>query len=178
MNQINFDLIPFDPNNCDRLKISGNLAITNQRLNIQYCLQGNLSQVVIPKINSLPSRQYCLWEHTCFEFFLKSQTTTEYWEFNLAPNQNWNVFHLSNYRENLTEETKIDTLPFEVSKQIEALKINLELDLNKIVSWDLGLNIAIASVIETKDSGLSYWSLTHPEPEADFHHPDSFIINI
>ena len=145
------------------------------RLRIEYRLKG-ASQIVVAKKSNLPTRQDNLWEHTCFEFFLGLKDSTTYWEFNLAPAKHWNVFRFANYRQNIAEEMAFDTLPFEVSLQNDTLLLNLEISLDKIIS-ESDLEVGITAVIEDKQQ-LSYWALTHPAEEADFHHRDSFAIQL
>ena len=172
----NFSLIPFDLNTAPAIAIDGEIDRDRDRLRIKYRLKG-ASQVVVPK-KSLPTRQYDLWEHTCFEFFLGLKNSNIYWEFNLSPAKHWNVFRFLNYRQDIAEEMAFDTLPFEVLLQDDSLLLNLEVDLNKIISSKSDLEVGITSVVEDKQQQLSYWALTHPVKEADFHHRDSFIIKL
>ena len=170
----NFSLIPFDLNTAPAIAIDGEIERDRDRLRIEYRLKG-ASQVVVPK-KSLPTRQHDLWEHTCFEFFLGLKNSNIYWEFNLSPAKHWNVFRFSNYRQDLAEEMAFNTLPFEVFLQDNSLLLNLEVNLNKIIS-ESELEVGITTVVEDKQQ-LSYWALTHSAKEADFHHRDSFIIKL
>ena len=36
----------------------------------------------------------------------------------------------------------------------------------------------LAAVIEATDGSLSYWALAHPSDKPDFHHPDSFVLEL
>jgi len=42
----------------------------------------------------------------------------------------------------------------------------------------VALRLALAAVIEDHRGGLSYWALEHPPGEPDFHHPDSFTLDL
>lgn len=172
----NFSLIPFDSNNAPAIAIDGKIERKGDLFEIDYRLAG-ASRVVIPKNSDLPTRQYDLWEGTCFEFFLGSQDSTIYWEFNLSPAKHWNVFRFLNYRQNIAEEMTFSTLPFEVSLQDDSLLLSLEVKLDKIISLESELEVGITTVVEVEQQ-LSYWALTHPVKEPDFHHPDSFIIRL
>ena len=172
-----FNLVNFDSNNAPSVKIYGALSRIDDRLEIKYVLN-NSSAIAIPQTNKAPLRRYDLWEHTCFEFFLRIKNTTKYWEFNLSPSGNWNVFRFLNYRSNIVEEKAFDALPFTVFQDVESLILDAKINLNKIVTADENLEVAIATVVEGKDGLLSYWALTHPATEADFHHQDSFTIEI
>lgn len=49
---------------------------------------------------------------------------------------------------------------------------------------DAGINqdgpweIAVSAVIEEADGAKSYWALAHPSDKPDFHHPDSFVLEL
>ena len=177
INKHNFNLINFNSDNTSLFEINGAISRLGDRLNIEYVLS-NSSTIVVPKTNKISLRRYDLWEHTCFEFFLKLKDTDKYWEFNLSPSGNWNVFRFLNYRSNIVEEKAFDALPFTVVRDANYLMLKAEIELNKIVKADETLEVAVATVIEEKDGALGYWALTHPATEADFHHPDSFTIEI
>jgi len=42
----------------------------------------------------------------------------------------------------------------------------------------LRLLIAMAAVVEDEGGRLSYWALRHPPGKPDFHHPDSFALEL
>ncbi len=178
MNQNSFSLISFDASTAPKIEITVKITHQNNQLDLQYQLRGNLSEMIIPSSDLVPTRQYDLWEHTCFEFFLRLQETTQYWEFNLSPAGDWNVFRFYNYRQDLTEEKAIQTLPFTVSQTATSLQLNLNLNLDCIIGKERNLDVAIATVVENKDLQLSYWALTHPATTPDFHHQDSFVISL
>ncbi len=174
----NFNLISFDSKSIPQIEINGDISRIDNKLNIEYVLKGKLSTIIIPQGNKTFLRQYDLWEHTCFEFFLKLKGTAEYWEFNLSPSGDWNVFHFLNYRLNIAEEKAFNSLPFTIFQDEKYFKIEINLDLNAIGIADRDLDVAITAVVENKDRQLSYWALTHPYIEADFHHQDSFILSV
>ena len=172
-----FTLIPFTANTAPEIEITGAIARQNNRLKITYRLAGT-SQLIIPEATDKPTRQYDLWEHTCFEFFLRLKNSTKYWEFNLSSAGHWNVFRFPDYRQDIAEEMAFASLPFEVIQQADLLQLDLEVNLDKIIAGDRKLEVAITTVVEDKAGQLSYWALTHPGTEADFHHRDSFIIDL
>ena len=177
-NQI-FSLQPFSSaNSLSDLKITGNITRQNQILTIKYKLLGNLTELVIPPLASTPIRKNELWQSTCFEFFLGISNSSHYWEFNLSPTGDWNVYRFTNYRENVQEEMAFSSLSFNLQKQSNSLILNVELDLNKIIQIDQDLDIAITSVIKSKNNKVTYWALTHCGSQADFHQRDSFIIQL
>jgi hypothetical protein len=40
------------------------------------------------------------------------------------------------------------------------------------------LRVGLSAVIEANDGTLSYWALKHPAAKPDFHHPDSFVLEL
>jgi hypothetical protein len=178
MKKSNFTLIPFSINTAPALNITSTISRQYNQLNLQYLLTGNLETIIIPQAVTAPTRQYNLWEHTCIEFFLGLQDSNTYWEFNLSPAGDWNVFRFPNYRQDIAEEKAFTSLPFTVLQQADYLQLNLEIDLNKIISSEQNLAVGITNVIESQAQQLGYWALKHPESTADFHHRDSWIIKL
>ena len=41
-----------------------------------------------------------------------------------------------------------------------------------------GRKLALSAVIETVDGAKTYWALAHPSDKPDFHHPDSFVLDL
>ena len=119
-----------------------------------------------------------MWETTCFEFFLAIPAAAGYWEFNLSPAGLWNVFRLTGYRQGLQEEPAFPRLPFTVHRQPEILTLTLNVDLAAIIPGNPPLEVAISTVLQHQDGRLSYWALTHPGPEPDFHHREGFLIKL
>ncbi|MBH8575997.1 DOMON-like domain-containing protein [Nostocaceae cyanobacterium CENA369] len=173
-----FSLQPFPAESLANLKITGNIARHANTLVIHYTLSGDLKQVVITPPANSPARKHQLWENTCFEFFISIKNSQQYWEFNLSPSGHWNVYRFDDYRQGMQEETAFITLPFSVQNQSESLTLALDVDLNKIVSKDQNLEVAITTVIKHKDDEVTYWALTHQGTKADFHLRNSFIIDL
>ncbi|ELS02646.1 hypothetical protein Xen7305DRAFT_00023640 [Xenococcus sp. PCC 7305] len=173
-----FTLKPFELSDSNpTINISGNILRADNKLKLDYLLQGDLSQIVIPVSDEIPTRKDELWQTTCWEFFIGTANSSQYWEFNLATTGDWNVYRFSGYRQGMTEEKAFDALPFRLKKQTKSLTINLEINLDLIVELDKNLDIAITAVIESNNGELSYWALAHPEAIADFHHREGFIIH-
>jgi hypothetical protein len=104
--------------------------------------------------------------------------STQYWEFNLSPAGHWNVYHLLDYRQNLTEEKAFEALPFQVTQEENYWQLQLKVDLHKIISPKQNLAVGVTAVIEEEANQLSYWALSHPGKEPDFHHRNAFILEL
>ncbi len=179
MNNQKFSLQPFaDGKLLPNLKITGNITRHANQLNLCYVLSGDLAKVAIAPPSNTPKRKHELWQDTCFEFFLGVKDSDKYWEFNLSPTGDWNIYRFDGYRQGMQEETAFLVFPFNVQHQSDGLMVVLEMNLNQIILLEKVIQIAITTVIKSKDGEVSYWALTHQGKEADFHLRDSFIIEI
>jgi hypothetical protein len=191
-----FALIPFAADSSPAIDITGSIERRENLFKIEYklalkpqerlslhlscgSLRGGISlPAIISPIIPNPTRQKNLWEHTCCEFFLGLPDSTQYWEFNLSPAGHWNVYHFLDYRQNITEEPAFAALPFQVSQELDFWQLQLEVDLHKIVSPRQKLAVGVTAVIEDQTKQLSYWALSHPGKEPDFHHRDAFTLKL
>lgn len=160
------------------LKITGDIARRANTLALGYELLDPLAEVVLPPLADKPARKNELWQETCFEFFLGIKNFEQYWEFNLSPAGHWNIYHFDAYRQGMQEEVAFMSLPFSIQNQSDALLLALKLDLAKLVQADQTLAVAISTVIKHRDGEVTYWALTHPGLQADFHRRDSFIVEL
>ncbi|MEM8501997.1 MAG: DOMON-like domain-containing protein [Cyanobacteria bacterium P01_D01_bin.1] len=183
-----FHLKPFEPIGSDtKLSITGMVTLEGTRLTIAYLLSGGLEKVAIAPLDSegtrpKGTRRDRLWEQTCFEFFLTSSSKptahTPYWEFNLSPSKEWNIFSLDKYRQGKKEELAISHLPFDVEKREEDIYIDLEMDTSTLTSIDQSLWLGVSAVVLLKTGQQTFWAITHPSLAADFHHPESFVLSL
>lgn len=176
MNERSFSLEPFSPGLRSALQINGWLARRGQVLALQYAFLGPLSQVALPVPAVKPERRHGLWQETCFEFFLGVKNAPGYWEFNLSPAGDWNVYRFSGYRSGMAEETVLASLPFRVQVREDLLRLDLEADLTAILPAGRSLELGLAAVVRLRDGAMTYWALTHPGPRPDFHRRESFIM--
>lgn len=178
MNEQIFSLQPFA---CDSLapdvQIIGNITRHDHQLAISYQLLGELSKIAIAPPANTPSRKHELWQDTCFEFFVGIKDSERYWEFNLSPSGDWNVYRFDGYRQGMQEEAAFTNLPFWIEQSnIFTLRLNLNLD--TIVLPNQGIEVAITTVIKQKNNQVTYWALAHKGTQPDFHIRDSFVIKL
>jgi hypothetical protein len=179
MNSRSFSLKPFGTaETLPDVTITGIIGRRSNIFSISYALIGLLSELVIPAPEDTPTRKNGLWEETCFEFFLAVKNTDRYWEFNLSPTGHWNVYLFTSYRQGMQEESAFVSIPFRVQSEPDSLRLSLELGLDRIISVEQALEVAVSTVIKTINGKMTYWALTHPGPRPDFHRRDSFIIGL
>lgn len=179
MNSQTFTLQPFlTAETLPDIKIAGNISRNANQFAINYQLTGDLEKIIIPTFLDTPQRKHELWQYTCFEFFIGIKNSQRYWEFNLSPMGHWNIYRFDSYRQGIQEETAFTALPFHVQHQSDSLVLSLNFALDKIISNEQLIDVAITTVIKQQNHHVSYWALTHQGVEADFHLRDSFMIEL
>jgi len=172
-----FALQPFAPGlPAPPYTITGTISRHQTELSLTYHLAGRLRDLVIAPPAAVPDRQWLLWETTCFECFLAIRGAVSYWEFNLSPAGPWNVFRLASYRQGIQEEPAFQVLPVTVSRHPEKLTLSLNVDLAATIPADRPLEVGVSAVLQHQDGRLSFWALTHPGSEPDFHNRKGFVI--
>jgi hypothetical protein len=179
MTERSFSLIPFDAPKIPKISITGKVSLQNNIMTVHYLLAGKLEDISLPSRSLNPSREDDLWKMTCFEFFLAMKGQPQYWEFNMSPSGDWNVYHMDAYRRiGFREETSIQRLPFECWNEAGIFHLNLCVDLNPILEQDQFLELGITAIIQTTGGNETYWALSHPASSADFHLRESFILEL
>jgi hypothetical protein len=121
-----------------------------------------------------------LWRHTCFEVFISEKGRQSYWEFNLSPSGEWAAYAFKTYRDG--ERIEDDGLHPEIvvrsAANIFELEAIVRLDRLPLARPGTSLRLGLSVVIEENDGTLSHWALKHPPAKPDFHHPDSFALEL
>jgi hypothetical protein len=174
-----FSLIPFPAPTLPAVAITGTVSLLENLLDLHYSLTGATRQVFLPLPSPSPGRRDELWKATCFEFFLAVKDRPDYWEFNMSPSGDWNVYRMEAYRRlGFRQETGISHLPSVLNKDMDEYALDVSLDLTPILRPGLELQIGITAVIQTHDGNQTYWALIHPGAQADFHLRESFILSL
>lgn len=174
-----FSLVPFRDPNLPDIQISGSVNRHNGRLNLQYIVTGATGMISLPPKSSSPARKDGLWVTTCFEFFLALPSDPQYWEGNISPSGDWNVYHMDAYRRvGFREEAFIPRLPVEVRNEAGDVTLSVEMDLSPFVSETQRLQVGIACIIQNNNHHATFWALVHPESKPDFHLRESFILEL
>ena len=179
---VTFSLKPFESvAETTDLVIVVTVARKQNILSLSYLLEGDLNKVAIPNCSESGERKDRLWEQTCFEFFVAKGTShthaDPYWEFNLSPSGDWNVFALCGYRQGLQAETAFSTMPIYTRSLKNAISLDVSVDVGQLVDASQPLRMGVSAVVLSAGEE-SFWAIAHPAPQADFHHPDSFVIEL
>jgi len=146
-------------------------------LALRYSIEGDIARLRIPPPQ--PTRRgEGLWQHTCFEVFLSVKQS--YWEFNFSPSGEWAAYAFKSYRDGGRIEG--DRLDPEITVRSAANNFELEafvrLDRFLSITPQAKLRLGLSAVVEENDGAVSYWALKHPPGKPDFHHPDSFALEL
>lgn len=151
---------------------------TRDLLSLRYTVAGEIVRLRLPPMME-PERTDELWRSTCFEAFLRGPHGG-YFEFNFAPSSQWSAYVFQDYRAGMTPWEAFEPPRMERRAQACRYELDVELALDRLLDapgaapWRLGLS----AVLEDAAGGISYWALTHPPGKPDFHHPDSFALDL
>jgi len=147
---------------------SGSLMLT-------FCLAGDISGLSIPESRS-PRRADYLWRHTCFEAFVMAGEGPEYREFNFSPSGEWAGYDFRGYRDGGVLENELAP-GIVVHKTMDRLELGAEIG-QVLLPHGSPLRLGLSAIVEDAGGLLSYWALRHPPGKPDFHHTDSFALQM
>lgn len=136
---------------------------------LRYTIGGDPSAILWPGLAEA-GRADDLWRHTCCEAFV----TTEdgYVEYNLSPSGRWASYRFDEPRAGMRDAHEAAVvLGMDGAFNQMALEARIELPLG-------AQRLGLSCVIEDRDGSFSYWALAHPSAKPDFHHPDSFLLEL
>lgn len=160
------------------LAVGGTLSRRDNVLHLLFRISGDLTGLVLPRPEGEPLRCDNLWQTTCFECFIRPRGKRSYHELNLSPNGCWNLYHFSEYRTAMREEPAVGTISSETFTVDADFVVRCVLPLGYVAQPAEGLDIGLSCVLEQRDGGKSYWALSHPGQQPDFHHPDGFGLRV
>jgi hypothetical protein len=148
------------------------LAVAIERegdlLCLRFVAKGAIDGVAWPE--PAEGRADELWRTTCFEAFV--ETDDGYVEFNLSPSGRWASYRFDGPRQGMRDAVETPTVP-EMDAASDLVRLETRLTLPRGAR-----RLGLSAVIEATDGTISYWALAHPSDKPDFHHPDSFTLEI
>jgi hypothetical protein len=146
-------------------------------LDLWYVVQGELDRIVIPA-RAEARRADNLWETTCFELFLTGGEGKAYHEFNFSPSGEWAAYSFPAYREGRhAADLPVPPIISSTTTPWSALEVHVTVPLDAFaLVKPVFLNLA--AVIEEKGGDRSYWALSQPPDEPDFHDPACFALEL
>lgn len=172
MKQWKFDLKEFNGNR--GLGMSVEIAFVGGRINFAYRISGHgLSGVLLPvfKKESDRLRRNGLWEETCFEFFWKGKGS-KYWEMNLAPSGDWQIYEFNKYRDLLGEAPlQISNLQAGAQRESYTISGTIEFGPQNQAVID---KVSPTGILKTSADRF-YFANSHPKDKPDFHNQDFWV---
>ena len=147
-------------------------------LGIEFRIDGDIDRLRIPASGSARRRDG-LWQHSCFELFLRPDGSDNYHEFNLAPSGEWAAYRFGGRRSaQSSPEMPAPRIAFQRHADACALIATVPIAALPELAEAAGLSAGIAAVVEAGDGSLSYWALAHGGAKPDFHDPGSFALRV
>jgi len=145
-------------------------------LTLAFRLDGRADGIRVPR-PAPASRTDGLWQHTCFEAFVRAASGPSYYEFNFAPSTEWAAYRFDSYRNGMgAAEIGAPAIEGRSNPDSYTLQASLELDRLPDLSREASWRLALSALIEDQNGRMSYWALAHPPGKPDFHHADSFAL--
>ncbi len=152
---------------------------TTGHLNVRYFLIGDTRGIKIPPA-APPLRADELWKSTCFELFARRGPEKQYFEFNFSPSTQWAAYGFEDYRTSMHPLPDTAFPSISTSGSDAHMEVNASIALDAICgpASDAIMKLGVSAVIEEVDGAVSYWALSHPPGDPDFHHSDCFALSL
>jgi len=174
------DLQPFRGTDAAGRSVRAEVERHDGRLVLRYALHAEAPDAwrLAPQANA-PVRRDRLWEHTCLEAFVAPEDAAAYWEINLAPSGDWNVYRFDGPRTGMREESRARRPGMERAAADGSCTLVATLDLTTLPELAAtSLRVGLAAVVEAADGSLAYWAIRHPGPRPDFHDRAAFVVRL
>ena len=147
-------------------------------LALEYELLAPADVLIWPAATAIPERRDQLWQSTCLELFIAQPNEPPYWEINLAPNGDWNVYRLDGYRQALQAEPAIQRISLSSDSAADRHQLQATIELPPALRQVAPLEANLCAVLQHANGCNSYWALCHPGSEADFHARAGFVLEV
>lgn len=181
--QQSVSLVPFEAGLTGEWDINASFSwCSSGQLDLSFAVlaEKGLAGVVLPKglidgAQTQGVRRDELWRSTCFEAFLGLPGETRYWEINLSANGDWAVYRFSDYRTGQGEQPQTVPPRIQLRRWHHQLRLEASLDLTPWWPANRCPDIALTTVLDRGDQGVSHWGISHPGDRADFHQRSTFL---
>lgn len=150
--------------------------LSTDLLVVYYQVEGDIDQLQLP-----PQRRSAhtdgLWQHTCFEAFVRQTGVRSYIELNFSPSSEWAVYRFDDYRRGMTPLTPPHAPKIICRRRENTLEADVDVHLSGLLPR-AQLQLALSAVLEDQQGRISYWALAHPPGNADFHHDAGFTLRL
>jgi hypothetical protein len=141
---------------------------------IYYQIEGDIDQLQLP-----PQRRSAhtdgLWQHTCFEAFIRESGARNYLELNFAPSSEWAIYRFDDYRRGMTAVEPRQAPKIICRRRENLLEADVDVHLSGLMPR-AELRLGLSAVLEDLQGRICYWALAHAPGNADFHHDAGFVL--
>jgi hypothetical protein len=150
-----------------------------RELALHYRLDGDMQRLLLPAA-AAPARADGLWQHSCFEAFLRPAAADGYCEFNFSPSGQWAAYRFTGRREGMQPLAPLEPPTIRLDRRDEGLDLHVTMSLAPVpgAAGDRPLELGLAAIVEDRDGALAWWALRHPAGRPDFHDPGSFALRL
>lgn len=163
------------------VSVAASAERAGRALRLAWRLLDPAGTVVLPRPAVAPARRDGLWEHTCVEAFVAPRPGTAYWEVNVSPAGDWNLYRFDAPRTGMRAEPRVPALVPAVRADAAAgsLCVAVDLDLRALeVPAHGALDVGLAAVLEGYDGVRAYVALAHADGRPDFHRRETFAVRV
>jgi hypothetical protein len=143
---------------------------------LYYEIVGDIDQLQLP-----PQRRSAhtdgLWQHTCFEAFVRAAGVRNYVELNFSPSSEWAVYRFDDYRRGMTPVEPPHAPKIICRRREDRLEADVDVHCSGLVPR-ADLQLALAVVLEDQHGVISYWALHHPHATPYFHNYAGFVLKL
>ena len=152
--------------------------VSHRCLALDYELVAPAAEVMWPTASISPQRRDELWLSTCLELFIANSAGQPYWEINLSPTGDWNVYQLDDYRQGLKPEPGIEPINMRSNSAADRHQLHAMLQVPPALLEAPKLQANLCAVLQHVNKTNSYWAVCHPGHEADFHARAGFVLEV
>lgn len=144
-------------------------------MRLAYVLHGSIASLTLPASSS--GFADGLWRHTCFEMFLGVHGDAHYREFNFSPSGQWACYDFRAYREGMASQSALVPPQLEHNLAEDRFEFVVDMPVGLLSGACPGVydEIGITAIVEEMDGSMSYWALSHPRAQPDFHDRAGFV---
>ena len=161
------------------LALGGGLLCQDGKLTVVFHLHGDLGNLDLPTCRKAgaPARSQQLWHRSCFEVFLARSDQEQCCEVNLCPDGCWNIYRFTGYRCGMSEPPQASAR-LAVAAGEKTLTLAATLALPAEFGCRPPIRAGLCAVLLHRDRTRSYWALTHPGSQPDFHDRRGFLYSL
>lgn len=159
-----------------RINATAEWPATGSPLRIRFRVEGDVGRLKLPTPGAA-RRLDGLWQHSCFEAFLRPDASDIYYEFNFAPSGDWAAYRFAGRRSGRSSPELAEPA-IRTSLHAGIFELTAEIDVAALPELARAgtIRAGLTAVVESDAGALSYWAFAHGGGQPDFHDPSTFLL--